>query len=128
MTQATTAVAGSSNAFGPAAPSELFLGYEQGNVIRLDDDRLHAREAPGRPVTLATLERLARRMTFLPTGDYRRRHCVYQSDENVNIPAGYTYLAQLVAHDLVAHVAPTIRRATSRAPAARSWTNRPGRA
>jgi len=106
MTQPATVGVESSNAFGPAAAADLFLGYERGNVIHLDDDRVHAREAPGHSITLATLERLARRMTFLPTKDYRQRHCAYKTDENTNIPAGYTYLAQLVAHDLVAHLAP----------------------
>lgn len=108
MTQPTGAGVGASgsNAFGPAAASDLFLGFESGNVIRLDDDRVAAREAKDHQIALATLERLARRMTFLPRKDYRQRHCVYQSDENANLPAGYTYLAQLVAHDLVAHVAP----------------------
>ncbi|MEQ8814750.1 MAG: peroxidase family protein [Thalassobaculum sp.] len=107
MTQATAAGVASSNAFGPADPADLFHGYgHDGNVIRIDDDRLPDREGPGHRHTLETLERLARRMTFLPNKIYRQRHCVYKSDENVNIPAGYTYLAQLVAHDLVAHVAP----------------------
>ena len=45
MTQATAAGVASSNAFGPADPADLFHGYgHDGNVIRIDDDRLPDRE------------------------------------------------------------------------------------
>jgi hypothetical protein len=76
------------NIFGPAKNAELYRGHPEGTTA-----------------TAAMLSRLATRMKeCYPWPDLDTKPCT--RDENENIPAGYTYLAQLVAHDLVQNMAP----------------------
>lgn len=76
------------NLFGPAGADELYVGRG------LDE--------AGRAATRAMLARLAAFMKVCgwPGAD---------RDDNPAIPAGYTYLAQLAAHDLVQNTAPLPR-------------------
>ncbi|SME97674.1 Animal haem peroxidase [Tistlia consotensis] len=116
---------GRSNAFGPAADDELFDGYPTDRkVVRLGEEPDTADEAPEAAApdeSVGTLDRLFRRMTLGSRQDYEDQHCGYKAEDNPNLPAGYTYFAQLVAHDLVAHVAPIAHSDQQEVRAARNF-------
>ncbi|GHD63786.1 hypothetical protein GCM10017083_54630 [Thalassobaculum fulvum] len=78
------------NLFGPADPGECFQGYGAG----------------ARDETRLMLERLADRMTKPYDWPQGWASDGRDASDNPCIPAGYTYLAQLVAHDLVHTSAP----------------------
>lgn len=102
------------NLFGEAGPDDVFRGYgleEEGDGEQFDDRVIHntrvceparTEQLTGAHRTRLLLERLAHRMR-----EYKNFWQLPR--DNQNIPAGYTYLAQLLAHDLVANIAPSAR-------------------
>jgi len=91
------------NLFGPAALNELYQGHPDGPAA-----------------TRAMLARLATHMKVCyPWPDFGGRPCT--RDDNENIPSGYTYLAQIVAHDLVHNAGPLPRSHDESAHLARDF-------
>lgn len=111
------------NLFAPASDDEIFCGYgrEEGNEgfdlelfkagdrATTDNRERVRRELESRTqgafATRRLLERLAHRMTKTMKKAWEWQDAPGSRD-NENLPAGYTYLAQFVAHDLVANLAP----------------------
>ena len=111
------------NLFGKASDDDIFCGRGREEGVEsfdlrmfepADEDQASCEDrvrnilnskTDGAFATRRLLGRLAQRMTFKMKDAWcwQKARC---SDSNENLPAGYTYLAQLVAHDLVANLAP----------------------
>lgn len=90
------------NIFGPAKGDELFQGHGRADIHA----PISVADTQGGPTTRGLMERLAIKMSKSPSQDYIAAHKGFKPDPNDNIPAGHTYLGQIIAHDLVHNIAP----------------------